>query len=86
MTLSGVPGTLQLNFHVITSMSQGILFLEGGLVDFIYSTVFMTDEKFVAVDGKAVQLSQSTRNIFSDWSTISLLLQWLQKVYWFVLQ
>lgn len=34
-----VPGTLQLDFHIVTSLSQGNLFLESGLVDLLYSTV-----------------------------------------------
>ena len=33
-----------------------------------------------------VQLTRSSRNVLSDWSTISLPLQWLQKVNWFGLQ
>ena len=52
-----VPGTLPLNVHVITSLSQGFFFLEGGFVDFFQSTVFMADGKSVALNGKAAGAS-----------------------------
>ena len=30
-----VPGTLPLHFHIITLLSQGLLFLKGGFVEFL---------------------------------------------------
>ena len=40
----------------------------------------------VSVSRREIQLTRSSRNVLSDWSTISLPLQWLQKVNWFGLQ
>lgn len=38
-----VPGTLPLDVHVITALSQGLLFLDSGLVDLLQSTVVVAD-------------------------------------------
>ena len=48
-----VPSALPYDFDGTSSLSQDLLFLEGGLVDFMHGMVMVTDGMSVAVNGKA---------------------------------
>ena len=48
-----VPVAFSHDFDIIPSLSQGLLFVESGLVDFFEGTVGVTDGVSVAVDGEA---------------------------------
>ena len=49
-----VPVTFPHDLDIITVLSQDVLFLEGGLVDFIEGTICVTNRVSVALDGEAL--------------------------------
>ena len=69
------------NSHMLNIGSCGLHILHGAFKDGAVASGWQLDRLFSNLH----QLTRSSRNVISDWSAISLPLQWLQEVHWFVI-